>query len=395
MSTRITRLLLVTAVLVCIPIGACHGQLSAPWSWGPVLGAVGEDFVAITWMTSRAVGFDLRYSLAQVYDATGQWEETLTFERHEGVAEIWLQDLMPGSAYRYQLIFYEGDAVYPTEVGSFSTLEPRARSFSFVVYGATRSFPDRHKLVADAIASGEEAAMVFHTGGLVDTPTEEHFDNFFWAIADLARSHPYVSVIGETDSDGVLYYDYFALPVGGGFEDEQWWSFDHGNVHFIGLDSTVAESDAGAMHAQTAWLEDDLAGVFGKLIVVFSYDALYSASYTGGENEPLCSAWAPLFRYYGVDVVFSASHACYEHIYRSGVHYVTTGGGGAALISAPETTARGTVSRRYGMLHYVRCTLADDSLLIEAIPVASVVDDVIYLVPSGRSIDTVLLRVAE
>jgi len=47
------------------------------------------------------------------------------------------------------------------------------------------------------------------------------------------------------------------------------------------------------------------------------------------------------------------------------------------------------------MLHYVRCTLADDSLLIEAIPVASVVDDVIYLVPSGRSIDTMLLRVAE
>jgi len=395
MSARFSRCLFVAWMLIWVPIGVCHGQLSAPWSWGPNLGAVGEDFVAITWRTHRAVGFDLRYSLARVYDATGQWEETLTFERHEGVAEIWLQDLMPGSAYRYQLIFYEGDAVYPTEVGSFATLEPSTRSFSFVVYGATRSFPDRHKRVADAIAASETPSVVFHAGGLVDTPTEERFDNFFWATADLARSRPYVTVIGDSDSDGSLYYDYLALPVGGGTEDEQWWSFDVGNVHFVGLDSTVAASDAAAMRAQTEWLEDDLARVVGKLIVVFSYDAPYSASYADGKNEPLCSAWEPLFRYYGVDVVFSASEACYEHVYRSGVHYVITGGGGAPLIAAPETTAPGTVSRRYGMLHYVRCTFADDSLLIETIPVASVVDDLIYLVPSGRSIDTVLLRTAE
>ena len=396
MSARVSRFLFVPLMLIWIPIGTCLGQMSAPWSWGPVLGTVGEDFVAITWMTTRAVGFDLRYSLARVYDATGQWEETLTFERHEGVAEIWLQDLMPGSTYRYQLVFYEGDAVYPTEVGSFGTLERDARSFSFVVYGATRSFPDRHKLVADAIAASSDASVVFHAGGLVDTPTEERFDNFFWAIADLARSRPFVSVIGNRDSDGSLYFDYLALPVGGGLEDEQWWSFDYGNIHFVGLDSTLVESaDDVAMRAQTAWLENDLSQVVGKLIIVFSYNALYGASYAEGENEALCSAWEPLFRYYGVDVVFSASETCYEHVYRSGVHYVTTGGGGAPLIPVPEWTAPGTVSRRHGMLHYVRCTLADDSLLIEAIPVASVVDDVIYLVPSGRSIDSVLLRIAE
>lgn len=396
MSARISRFLFVVCTLIWISIGVGLGQLSAPWSWGPVLGAVGEDFVAITWMTNRAVGFDLRYSLAQVYDATGHWEETLTFERYEGVAEIWLQDLMPGSSYRYQLIFYEGDAVYPTEVGSFRTFEREPRSFSFVVYGATRSFPDRHKLVADAIAAREDVALVFHAGGLVDAPTEEHFDNFFWAIGDLARSHPFVSVIGGRDSDGSLYFDYLALPVGGGLDDEQWWSFDYGNVHFVGVDSTLAKSaNALAMRDQTAWLEQDLAQVVGKLIVVFSNDALYSASYADGKNEALCSQWESLFRYYGVDAVFSASETCYEHVYRSGVHYVNTGGGGAPLIPAPGRTAPGTVSRRYGILHYVRCTLADDNLLIEAIPVASVIDDIIYLVPSGRSIDTALLRIAE
>ncbi len=395
MRTRISRFAFVLFMLVWIPIG-CLGQLSAPWAWGPVLGAVGEDYVAMTWMTHRAVGFDLRYSLAQVYDATGQWEETLTFERHEGVAEIWLQDLLPGSAYRYQLIFYEGDAVYPTEIGGFRTLDRSARSYSFAVYGATRSFPDRHKLVADAIAADEDASLVFHAGGLVETSTEDRFDNFFWAIADLGRNRPFVSVVGERDADNSLYYDYLALPVGGGTDEEQWWSFDYGTIHFVGLDSTLLVAGAdGAMQAQTAWLEEDLAEVVGKLIVVFSYDALYGAVYPGGKNDALCAEWEQLFRYYGVDVVFSASAACYEHVYRSGIHYMTSGGGGSPLIPSPEAIAPGTVSRRYGMLHYVRCVVADDSLMVEAIPVASVVDDVIYLAPSGRAIDTVLLRMAE
>ncbi len=396
MSVRFSRSLLFVSLLIVACVLAGSAQRSAPWTWGPILGAIGEDFVAITWMTNRAVGFDLRYSLARVYDATGEWEETLTFDHHEGVAEIWLQDLMPSSAYRYQLIFYEGDAVYPTEVGSFTTLDPTARSFSFSVYGATRSFPDRHKLVAEAMVSEGTGSIVFHTGGLVDAASEERFDNFFWAIADLARVHPYVTVIGGAESTGSLYYDYFALPVGGGTEDEQWWSFDVGGIHFIGLDSTLADSaDGTAMRAQTAWLENDLAQVVGKFIVVFAYDALYSASYDGGAHGALTAAWESLFRYYGVDVVFSASQACYEHIYRRGIHFVNTGGGGATLIPAPESIAPGTVSRRYGMLHYVRCTFADDSLLVEAIPVASVVDDRLHLVPSGRSIDTILLRLTD
>jgi len=391
MCKTIRWLSLVSILFVSISIG-CLGQQSVPWAWGPILGAVGEDYASMTWMTSRAVGFDLRYSLAQVYDATGQWEETLTFDRHEGVAEIWLQDLLPGSAYRYQLIFYEGDAVYPTEIGRFQTLDRSARSFSFAVYGATRSHPDRHKLVADQIASGD-ASLVFHAGGLVETATPERFDNFFWAIADLARTRPFLPVLGDRDGDGALYYDYLAVPVGGGFEDEQWWSFDVGLIHFVGLDSTLIDSgDNATLRAETAWLENDLAGVVGKLIVVFSYDALYGASYPAGKNEPLCEAWEELFRDYGVDVVFSASAACYEHVYRRGIHHVNTGGGGSPLLSVPDSMAPGTVSRRYGMLHYARCIVADDSLLIEAVPVASVVEDVIYLVPSGRPIDRVLLR---
>jgi len=384
-------------ILALLPLFAfaffAIAQSTPPWSWGPILGAIGEESVALTWKTTRSVGFDFSYSLAPIYDSTGQWEETLTYEGHEGVAEIWLHDLIPGTAYRYQLVFYEGDAVYPTEVGTFHTIEPGARSFSFAVYGATASHPDRHRLVADTINLQTDVSLVIHSGGLLEHPTEERFQNFFWAMSDLGRTRPYLTIIGEHDRDDGLYFENFALPSGGGLHDEQWWSFDYGPVHFVGLDSTLSDiAQEAVMQEQMSWLKQDLSRAQDQIIVVFTADPLYSASYDSGENERLMTAWEPVFRQYGVDVVFSSAIHCYEHIYAHGIHHVVSGGGGAPLIASPANIVPGTVFRRYGLLHYVVGTVADNVLQIEAIPVASVVDDILTLAVSGNSIDTFIVQ---
>jgi Calcineurin-like phosphoesterase len=390
---RSIYLLLPLVLFVAAWTLAASGQSAPPWSWGPILGAVSEHSVALTWKTTRSVGFDFSYSLAQVYDSSGQWEETLTYEGHKGIAEIWLHDLLAGEAYRFQLVFYEGDAVYPTEVGTFQTIEPDARSFSFATYGGTASHPDRHKLVADTIAQQTDVSLVIHSGGLVEYPSEDRFENFFWAISNLGRISPYMAVIGEHDRDDGLYFESFALPSGGGLFDEQWWSFDYGPIHFIGLDSTLSDlTEEAAMQEQTLWLKQDLAQAQTQIIVVFSADPIYSAAYDSGENERLLSLWGPAFQEFGVDVVFSSTVHCYEHIYRSGIHYVVTGGGGAPLISSPPSSISGTVFRRFGLLHYIVGTIADNALQIEAIPVATVLNDVLTLSASGRSIDTFVVQ---
>ncbi len=392
-----SRRRILMSVLACIIVGWCAqtavAQSDPPWSWGPVLGAVTETSAALTWKTVRPVGFDFSYALGRVYDSAGTWDETLTYEGYEGVAEIWLNDLLPDTLYRYQLIFYEGDAVYPTEVGTFRTVDPDARSLTLAIYGATASSPDRHRLVAETILRQTDAVAVFHAGGLVEVPTEEHFANFFWAMEDLGQSAAYLPTIGSHDGDAELYYEAFALPTGGGSHDEQWWSFDDGPIHVVSLDSTLSgAADQAAMQEQSAWLKQDLAGAAGQFILVLCADALYSASYPSGTNERLVNAWSSVFQQYGVDIVFSSSVHCYEHIYSRGIHYVTTGGGGAPLVDAPSTVAPGTVFRRYGLLHYVRVTLADDVLQVEAIPVASVLDETVTLSATGRSIDTFVLR---
>jgi len=396
MDTRSIRCTLILAALFLLGMQAVvAAQASPPWAWGPILGAVGENAISIVWKTSRPVGFDLHYGLAQVYDATGTWEETLVFDQHDGVAEIWLQDLIPGATYRYQLVCYEGDAVYPTEIGTFSTLAADVRSVTFVTYGATRSFPDRHKLVADAIGKEGAIDFVFHAGELVESGTEERYDNLFWAIGDLARYHPYLPILGSHDSEGGLYYDYFSLPPGGGGENnEQWWSYDIGSMHIVGVDTTVSGAgDEATMRAQTAWLTQDLARAEGKIILVLAHHPLYSASYPGGKNDSLCASWETLFVEAGVDAVFSSAIHCFEHIYRYGIHHIITGGGGAPLAEAPDSTVTGTVLRRYGMLHYVRGTLADERLLIEVIPVASIDEnDAITLASASRSIDSFVIE---
>jgi 3',5'-cyclic AMP phosphodiesterase CpdA len=389
---RRPRFWLLTGLLVILTVTfCCLGQIQeSPWVWGPNLGAIGTDYVAISWYTSRPVGADLHYAKTEIVEKTGSWEETLIFEPHEGGAEIRLGDLASGTAYTYQVVLYEGDAIYACPVGTFMTASPEIQTFSFFVYGDTQSYPDRHKLVATAMLQDEvDAALIFHTGDLVESPTPERFRNFFWAIGDLARLHPYLTVLGNHERGAPAYYDFLALPPGGGEANEQWWSFDYGNIHFVGLDSTLL-GHAGAatqMQAQMEWLEADLAETKALFKIIFFHQPLYTSAAAGGVNEELRALWEPLFIEHNVDVVFCGHVHCYEHLYRNGIHHIVTGGGGAPLEPPIEEAAEGTVSRRYGMLHYMRVMVDGSTLRVEAIPVASVIDEEIMPVPSGRSID--------
>jgi len=388
---RIQMLACLFVVLLAVPCATQVG--SSPWVWGPHLGTVSEESIAISWMTARSVAIDLHYGLARVYDATGAWDDTLTLDRHDGAAEIWLRGLLAGEAYRYQVVIYEGDAVFPSEVGTFRTPSDSLRTFSFAAYGGTSSLPDRHKLVSQTIAETHPGAPVFHMGELMDVGQDDPLATTFWAIADLARSRPFLPIVGDSDVLGSGYFSAFAIPLGGGAAQEQWWSFDYGSVHFVGLDSTLTHpNDAETMQEQVDWLAQDLAAAAEKFVVVFAHHPLYSSAYPTGVNTVLRDALEPLFRAHGIRLVLSGDTHWYEHIYVDGIHHVTTGGGGGPLAGVPETSAPGTVFRRVGLLHYVRVTVADNALRVETIPVASVSGESILLVPSGGSIDSFVLR---
>jgi len=121
--------------------------------------------------------------------------------------------------------------------------------------------------------------------------------------------------------------------------------------------------------------------------VVFLSSPLRSSLYPSGEDETLCSLFEPLFVLSGVRTVISGGISGYEHIYSNGIHFVTTGGGGAPPSGALGPPPPGEVFRRSGLLHYLRVTIADRAMKVEAIPVGSVADDRIQLAPTGKAID--------
>ena len=392
MRVPLRRGVLLVAIGVLFALGlAALAQEESPLIWGPNLGVIGEDSVAITWNTSREVGADLHYATAKFYDASSKWEETLSFDPHKGVADILLNGLLPGTKYRYQLVIYEGDAIYDSPVGHFTTSSSDLRSFSFLVYGDTRTNQDRNELVADTMAQDNpDAALVINTGDVVESPTIGRFKKFFAAIGNLALSHPYLCVIGNHEKASPRFYEFFPLPAGGGKSNEEWWSFDYGSVHFVGIDSnSITGANAiKLMREQVQWVKEDLARSKATFKVVFFHHPIYSSTWEGGVNVPLQQEWEQIFRDTGVDVVFNGHMHCYEHFFVGGIHYVVTGGGGAPLQDRVERAADGTVFRRYGALHYVRVTVSGKMMKVEAIPVASVYDDEIHLTPGGRPMDS-------
>mgnify|MGYP001765897202 CR=1 FL=1 len=384
----------VSLSLLILAAAAGTAQAPSPWLWSPYLGSVGTGFIAISWRTARPVTVDLSYARIGQGEAVAAWDETLTFEKQEGVGEVWLQGLIPGATYRYQITAYEGAVAYPAPPGTFTLPNEDLPSFTFLVYGETRLLADRHQLVADAMAEGEpDAAFTLHVGDLVEEPDTAQYTNLFWSIARLAGSRPYLPVHDDARRAGERYYEVFALPLGGGEHDEQWWSFDYGCVHVIGLDSTAgASGEDEVLRRQTAWLRDDLATATaaGRIVVVCAAGPLYGAC-ASATSQTLRDAWEALFHQYGVGVVLSGGAGGYEHIYQDGIHFVVTAGGGGPLESSTCEAAAATVLRRDNALHYVRVTVCGRTLRVDAIPVAFVTAGDVVPTPNAEPMDSFIV----
>jgi len=150
----------------------------------------------------------------------------------------------------------------------------------------------------------------------------------------------------------------FLLPRNG-TDQERYYSFDSGDVHFIVLDAN-APTDS----TQRTWLNNDLAATSRKWKFVFLHQTPYSCA-SGiasiGSNTDVRNQWGPLFEQYGVDIVFTG----HDHIYErsrylddfgsdgKGTIYVMTGGGGASLDGAASLSGGNPV--RNGIFSSENC----------------------------------------
>jgi len=199
------------------------------------------------------------------------------------------------------------------------------------VYGDTRSDHDSHRSVVEAMMTVFPAA-VFHTGDLVnDGRIADQWDTFNIITGPMRSEAEFFPSLGNHEYQSRYYFDNFELP-----NNEEWYSVDRINTHFIILNSCRAVSDTSE---QYRWLEADLAGINDSIqfIVAIFHHPPYSTGQHDEDEQGLRETWVPLFEQYGVDIVFNGHDHDYERSYCGGIYYIVAGGGGAPLRDQART----------------------------------------------------------
>jgi len=124
------------------------------------------------------------------------------------------------------------------------------------------------------------------------------------------------------------YYQIFTLPAGGeagGFPSgtEAYYSFDHGNIHFVCLESYETSRLAGG--AMMTWLQNDLADTTAEWIVAFFHHPPYSKgshdSDVDVEMVQMRENALPILEQNGVDLVLTGHSHSYERSFLIDGHY--------------------------------------------------------------------------
>lgn len=340
--------------------------------WGPYLSDLTKDSVYVNWKT-------LVPAKGKVIVNGKTYEDMNNTVMHH----LKITGLKPGTEYTYKLVVEEGSAKgVESESYTFKTVPEKVKEFKFVVYGDTRTYNKRHKLVADKIAA-QKPAFVINDGDLVmDGRVLGDWDGFFWAIKNMAATAPFYPVLGNHEYNSKFYFSSFVTPQGGGDYNEQYYSFDYGPAHFIVLDADVLlmQKDKEGMEKETQWLINDLEkNKDAKWKFVFFHEPFWTncTEYGVEPVSPTVDYWKPVFEKYGVDMVINSHFHMYERFENNGIDYITTGGGGAPLythVKSYEDKYPFTIKDVVGLHHFVEIFVSENQVKVVVKGVAQQTD---------------------
>ncbi|MHC4591730.1 MAG: metallophosphoesterase [Planctomycetota bacterium] len=318
---RVSAVMLFGLCLVCA--NAVAGAPESDIVMGPYVNHVDAASAKILWV-SEAGAAPVQVAIeggGQAFEAVSAPSQIA--QREELLHVVELKGLRPFTRYEYRL---PGGDEAPG--GSFLTAPTEGVPFRFVAYGDTRTRPQWHARVGEAIAP-ERAAFVLCVGDLVEDG--EQWDE--WKPQFFDPAAPYLSnsvlwpIRGNHEGDGVFYRELLDLPG-----NELYYSFDFGDVHVIALDNYV--DDRQAMYE---WFEKDLSANDAKWTIVFYHEPTFNVAGHGstwGRDDFL-----PLMERHGVDFVITGHSHLYERCLPIGpagqkpIIHIVTGGGGAPLSS--------------------------------------------------------------
>ena len=162
------------------------------------------------------------------------------------------------------------------------------------------------------------------------------------------------------------YFDYFTLP-----NNERYYDFVQGPVHFFLLDSDAREPDGiTSTSAQATWLRDKLAAAQEPWKLVFLHHSPYSSVPDDGATPKVRWPYAQ----WGATAVLSGHTHNYERVMRDGFAYFINGVGGVPIDGFGTPVTGSTV--RYDGAHGAMLVAASESTLtLQFVNVANSVID--------------------
>ena len=288
---------------------------------------------------------------------------------------------------------------YPYEVwvgsvraaaNSFKTAPaPGTGSVKFMAFGDSGTGVTIQKTLASRIAAdtwdlalhtGDVAYGVSTTGG--DATYKTYHAWFFDIYRDWLARRPFYPAMGNHDGRqsnayGKAYLDLFVLPeetaasIHG--DEERYYSFDYGPVHFVVLDTERAFMDLTRRPTQLQWLESDLSSSPLPWKIAVFHKPPYSSGTVHGSELTVRQAFGPLFEKYGVQMVITGHDHAFERSVpwrastdrtKQAVTYIVTGGAGAKLYSVRISpwTARSISKNHYMRVNVSGCVLSHEAV---------------------------------
>ena len=289
---------------------------------GPYLQKVGPDRAVVRWRTSIPVVGELRYGSAP--NALGT-----TLEEASARTEHRLE--LTGLAPLSEIYYAVGDTSGATLAGGdsnhrFRTSPPAGSSMPFRAWilgdsGMANADARRVRDAFEAFAAQRPADLILLLGDNAypwGSDLEYHAALFLTYAEALLRT-PLWPSIGNHEQDLGVYQNLFSLPrqgeIGGLASGvEEYYSFDHANVHFVCLDSYYSDRSVGG--PMWTWCRDDLAATTQDWSVVFFHHPPYSRGGHDSDNEiwmiEMRENFAPLFEDQGVALVLTGHSHGYE-----------------------------------------------------------------------------------
>jgi len=355
----------------------------------PYLGETTTTSVVISWATDSTGASEVRYSLDQSYSNVVAASDSTYDGKYWHSATI--NGLTADTTYYYK-VYTGGEDLTPWSEITFTTApESTALRFTFVALGDSRpsgasSPPGQGALDVAAEMDQHSFDLAVHTGDIVYrggfcSGSDSSWNQYIRAYFDLYRESmgdiPFYPSVGNHELSGDScgyqgYIDVYDLPGNApSGHEEEYYSFDWGNAHFVALDTNQSYS-AGS--TQYNWLVNDLQTSTQPWKFVFFHYPPYSSGYHGSFGS-VRTHLVPIFETYGVDVVFNGHDHSYERTcpildgacatpQDGGVVYFVTGGAGAPLYSAGSDWF---TARSYSLHHFLKVEVNDCGLHLSAI----------------------------